>query len=62
MLSCDGHHLSIYKAKSDNIWHLFAIEKLWVSKQTRLHKNRHIFGIAYDKVKYLLGFEDSKTC
>ena len=38
------------------------IERLWISKVYRLHKKRYIFGIAYDKKKYQLGFEEEGTC
>lgn len=62
-ITCDTNTLSAIKKREDKEpWHQFAIERLWVSKVYRPHKKRFIFGIAYDRNKYQLGFEEEGTC
>lgn len=63
LLSCDTNSIIATKKKDSNEpWYQFMIERLWISKVYRLHKKRYIFGIAYDKKKYQLGFEEEATC
>lgn len=50
------------KSEGKEVWHEFFIEKLWISKIYRQHKKRYLFGIAYDKHKYQVGFEEEGTC
>jgi hypothetical protein len=38
------------------------LEKLFISKVYRQQKKRYIFGIAYEKHKYQIGFEEEGTC
>jgi hypothetical protein len=62
-LNCDSNSITVCK-KNDgkDVWMEFSIEKLWISKIYRQHKKRHIFGIAYDKHKYQVGFDEEGTC
>jgi len=38
------------------------INKLSISKVFKPYKNKYIFGIAYEGLKYQIGFEEESTC
>ena len=40
----------------------FSLEMLWVSKIYREYRKRFVFGIAYEGVKYQIGFEEEAVC
>jgi hypothetical protein len=63
LLTSDSNRITVTKKIDEKEpWREFLFEKLWISKVYRQHKKRYIFGIAYDKQKYQLGFNEEGTC
>lgn len=57
-LTCNSHSITAFKkTDSKEVWNEFQLDKLFISKVYRRDKKRHVFGIAYGKHKYQVGFE-----
>lgn len=62
-LTCNSQSITVLKKiDSKEVWNEFQLDKLFISKVYRRDKKRHIFGIAYGKHKYQVGFDEEGTC